>query len=739
VAKTKSNKPIDKKKLLAYNDKNIKTLNIIDAIRMRYGMYIESVGHVACEKLVDEVLDNSCDEHEAGRCNQVDITFEVIKGKQPKITVRDYGPGIPPNSIVKIHTESHSGGKFGNGGYSGGTSGLNGVGVTVVNALASQMEVEVWRADGEHRYHEFNAGKENVKKRVKDKKPAYAKLHGTRTTFIPEKFIYDAREVAVDLDAFERRIFQKSCIYSGLTFNFEVTNGKKTLLKKKIVGNKLDDYLKLIDNSKPSKRILAPMNHVGKAGPNDPRVSIAFAFSTQDVTNIASFANAKNTSRGGKHVDGAIKAILEFYNNLANSNRKTQMTIRKDDIMPGLSLVISTFTKADPIFEGQTKEKVQNPELMPAAYKAMSNMLSFIDMSTHKKIIEQIITNIKAKEAAVKARESIRSERSKNGNLMSKLKRFGDYSPPIEKDYSINELFIVEGQSAGGYIKKMRNKNFQGVYFLMGKITNTFGMPTHKVHKSDILHDLKIILNITTNKDGTFNYDKMHYDKIIIATDADADGKHIESLLITLFGEHHMPVIEQGHLFVATPPLFRLTLSKKDKIYIRYKDEYTARMSNILWGRGLRVVPVGMEPLVKKDFVKLRDYLKIYSDFVIAQGRADGVPGEFIEKIVYNDLMNKQKSYEEVDKERFTKMVFNKENIHRLNTLRKYIDKRFGIFSKGKKAPKFNILDKDKNVVHKGITLLELHLALTKLVAVRSVTRYKGLTKLAPCMCERVG
>lgn len=728
----------DLKKMLEYGDDSIAELDIIEAIRLRSGMYIEGVGAEALRKLLDEVLDNSCDEHKSDRCNEVDILLQLNGKNQPVVTIRDYGPGIPPNKVIPIHTKAHAGGKFGDaqGGksqYGAGVAGLNGVGVTVVNALSSKFKVELWRPDGEYRYHEFHKGRHQPRLFKKDKKAKYIQNHGTQTTFTVEPFIYDASVEGPDLKSLHDSIFQKSCIYTNLKFNLRVTDGGKDVLNEVMYGNTMKDYLNKIDESPVKERLLDVTTVTTMPGKGTPIASIAFTYSTAYDTNIASFANAKSTPRGGTHLRGAEDALYEFYTQLDKLTNGTKAgDIKREDIKPGLSIVISAFLTGDEdaSFKGQTKEEITNKSLRPACKEAMGKLLGSIDINIHKRILDQMKTNIKARKAGDAARSLIRAEKKTSSSLIGSVKRFDSYTPAIGKEYHKNALYIVEGDSAGGFIKKTRDKFTQGVYFLQGKIDNTHGKKTYKVLKSDVVHDLKVVIGIKTNEDGTYNYDKLKYHKIIIATDADSDGKHIETLLHTLWHEHFPGLLEMGCIYTAQPPLFRIKFGKKDVIYVRDKEEYDINMSDLIYNRGWRIKPDGLDTLDKHAFRSLRTALRMYWAYIEGHAIAYANTPQMIEDILYNDSIKKGKFVEYCDEDNYTRVDFTPDRVKKLSMLVKYMNFKFSKYAKKSTFPKFSIIDKDGETTFKSLTLVSLYEQLSKLVKVQEVTRFKGLGEL---------
>ncbi len=733
-------------KLLEYGDDNVTSLDNITAIKHRSGMYIEGMGIEAYIKMVAEVLDNSCDEHGEGRCNEVDIHLELKGKKQPTMTIRDHGPGMPPNKIVELLTKTHSGGKWGDGfcknGYGGGgSSGTNGVGLTVVNALSISLICEAFRADGEYRYHEFAHGKHLAKKMVKDKNKKYISKHGTRTTFTVDKEVFDASCEVMDVKTLVDNIFQKSCLYPNLKFNVKVTENNKTVLTKVLFHNTLGMYLDSIDESDAKYRIMAPITSTNKDNGNSHRVTVVFSYSRDNPTTMVSFANAKHTSRGGSHIKGAEAGLLEFYNDLEKQlNGVKAISIKRDDIRPGLSLLVSAFlVNEDPSFRGQTKEVIENASLRKPSKDAMRRVLSLIDIDTHKKILDQIKTNIKAKNAADKARNAIKSEKRTSSSLIGNIKRFKCYSPAVGKDYTKNALYIVEGQSAGGFLKGCRENEFQGIYLLQGKIKNTHNSKTYEILKNDVIHDLKLILNITTNPDGSYNYDNIKYHKIIAATDADHDGKHIESLLNTLWYKHFPGLIEMGVIFVATPPLFRIAFGKKDVVYIKDNAELDIKMSDIIYNRGWRVIPNGKDALGKHEFRKLKSDLRLYTNYI--EGHARGFRDDpfFIEDVVYKNIMNTKQFHEFITSESYSRIEFTPDRKAGLNKLREYMSRKFGQYWKSKtKPPLFNVVNKDGVVVHKNITLMRLYKKLSSLVKITEILRYKGLGEMSKAVTEEL-
>lgn len=739
MAKIKSKKgKSETNKLLAYGDHSIDTLNDIEHIRLRPGVYIESRGFMAFMKMVYEIIDNACDEYNAGRSKVIDVVLTNVPGKQPIVEIRDYGAGIPQKQLEKILTYTKVGAKFNNSDdtYAFGVSGVNGMGTTVVNALSLDFVCESFRVDGNHKTVHFKKGIIQ-KDTVVDKKAKYEKQHGTYVRFIPDTCIYDANVDGFELEELEDILYQKACLHPNITINYSYKEKSKLVKKHVYKNHNLGQYLTTSNtNPKPGRLLkVVHINNNASEKSDIPWVEIAFSYTNKTAALLIGFANGKLNREGGTHIDGAIQAIIKFYQSMMSVSKGKDVKLKADDVKPGLNLLVSVRLKENPDFRGQTKERIANASLREPCRDTMEHLLSKLDMSVHKKIIEQIELNIKARDASIKAKEMIKSEKNNDGNDISKIARFKYYTAPVGKDYPNRELYLMEGESAGGYVREQRDKYTQGSYMLMGKILNSYNSKLSDVLKNVIINDIKTMSNITTNSNGTLNFDNLHYGKYVIATDADIDGEHITVLLITLFYTHFRPLIERGLIYVARPPLYRLDITGGNKVYVKTQSEVNVKMANLVYNKGVKIRLTGSsDDYSKKDFTRLRNVVQVTRNYIEGEARSKKLPTDFVERVLYSDVFNKDDSYIETDINGYYHMDFDKDTIATFIYIKLYVLKSIEKITgkKTKKLPFFDVYNKDGKVTHKKVSITELFDILAKETKVRNVARYKGSNTPGP-------
>lgn len=546
-----------------YGASSIQVLEGLEAVRKRPAMYIGDIGTKGLHHLVYEVVDNSIDEAMAGYCKNID----VIINEDNSIVVEDNGRGIPvdmhkkegKSALEVVMTVLHAGGKFDKGSYKV-SGGLHGVGVSCVNALSSYMRVEVSR-NGKLYVQEYSCGipKEAVKEIGTSNKT------GTKVTFLPDAsifietvYIYDIlaarlRELAylnpnIYLSITDKRNKNEDGSYRSNTFYSELG---------------LEEFVLFIDSSR--EKLIEDVIHISTDKFGTP-VEIAMIYNTGYNENLYSYVNNINTIEGGTHIAGFRRGLTRTLKKYAEDNKmldKVKVEISGDDFREGLTAVISVKV-AEPQFEGQTKTKLGNSEVMGFVDQAVGEALGNY-LEEHPKeakiIVEKVILAATARHAARHARELVqRKSPLSGGGLPGKL---ADCS---EKDPAKCELFLVEGDSAGGTAKQGRSRLFQAILPLRGKILNVEKALHHKVLESEEIRNIYTALGVSigTEEDSkALNMEKLRYHKVIIMTDADVDGSHIATLILTFFFRHMKPLIEQGHVYIATPPLY---LCKKGKI-----------------------------------------------------------------------------------------------------------------------------------------------------------------------------
>ena len=542
-----------------YSASNIQVLEGLEAVRKRPSMYIGDTNVKGLHHLVSEVVDNSIDEALAGFCNKVEVTI----GEDNTITVRDNGRGIPVDEHPKLHksalevvlTVLHAGGKFDKGSYKV-SGGLHGVGVSCVNALSDYLRAEV-RREGKVYMQEYAFGKPTSE--VKVIAECAPEDHGTTIIFHPDATIFQTIEYQFEILAV--RLRDLSFLNAGITLSLT------DLREKDEEGNPhtevfhsdtgLDDFVRYINEGKTPliQKIIHLNKVVSVKDKGDIPVEVALTYNESFAENIYSFVNNINTIEGGTHLQGfrmGLSKALKDYAEKTKMLEKAKVELDKEDYLKGLVAVVSVKV-LEPQFEGQTKTKLGNTEAITAVNSAVREALkNFLeeDPDAAKVIVEKIILAAQARHAAQNARAKIiRKSPLAGSGLPGKL---ADCSC---KDAAKSELFLVEGDSAGGSAKQGRDRQFQAILPLRGKILNVEKVLLHKIYDSESVVTIFRALGVTDPQN--FDPDKLRYHRVIIMTDADVDGAHIATLLMTFFFRCIRPVIERGHLYIATPPLYR--------------------------------------------------------------------------------------------------------------------------------------------------------------------------------------
>ena len=547
----------------SYSAENIQVLEGLEAVRKRPAMYIGDISSKGLHHLVYEIVDNSIDEALAGYCDHIEVTIN----EDNSITVQDNGRGIPvdyhekekKSALEVVMTVLHAGGKFDKGSYKV-SGGLHGVGVSCVNALSTHMTTQVFR-NGKIYQQEYSCGHPLYSV----KEVGTTDITGTRQQFWPDDTIFT--ETVYNYDILATRMRELAYLNAGIKISLtdlrvkdEEGNAKKEIFYSE---EGLKEFVRYVDSSR--EHFMNDVIYINTEKQGTP-VEVAIMYNTSYNENVHSYVNNINTIEGGTHLAGFRRALTRTLKKYAEDNKmleKAKVEIAGDDFREGLTAVIS-IKVAEPQFEGQTKTKLGNNEVMGAVDQAVGEALTYY-LEEHPKeaklIVDKVILAAQARIAARKARESVQRKSPMSGGGMP-----GKLADCSSKDPEECELFLVEGDSAGGSAKQGRNRAFQAILPLRGKILNVEKAMWHKAFESDEVNNIIQALGIRFGVDGEdskeANIDKLRYKKIIIMTDADVDGSHIDTLIMTLFFRYFPQVIQQGCLYIATPPLYLCTKGK---------------------------------------------------------------------------------------------------------------------------------------------------------------------------------
>ena len=558
-----------------YDSSAIQVLEGLEAVRKRPGMYIGTTSSRGLHHLVWEIVDNAIDEALAGYCTHIEVTI----GKDNSITVKDDGRGIPvdihpktgKSTVETVYTVLHAGGKFGGGGYKV-SGGLHGVGASVVNALSTWLEVKVYK-DGKVYYQKYVNGGHPVEP-LKVIGECDEDRTGTTVTFLPDKSIFQETTV-FDYDTLKNRLRELAFLNRGLriTLYDDREAGKKDSF---CYEGGLREYVAMLNKS---KQPIHPtiIDVVGEE--NDVSVEVALQYNESYNPSIYSFVNNINTPEGGTHEDGVRMALTRILNKYAQNSgmlKSNDEPLTGDDVREGLTMIISV-KHPNPQFEGQTKTKLGNSEVRGIANRIFSSAFERFLMEhpdEAKVIVEKAMTASRARVAAKKARELTR----RKGDL-DITNFYGKLSDCKSKDASECEIFLVEGDSAGGSALKGRNSMTQAILPLRGKILNVEKARLDRALSNEEIRT--IITAFGTGIGEEFDLSKLRYNKIIIMNDADVDGSHIRVLLLTLFYRFFKPIVEAGHVYAAQPPLFVIKHGKTIKYVLneQERDEYLKTLS----------------------------------------------------------------------------------------------------------------------------------------------------------------
>lgn len=556
------------KKKSDYTGQQIQVLHGLEAVRVRPGMYIGSTGSQGLHHLVYEIVDNSVDEALAGFCKHIELSIN----EDNSITVCDDGRGMPVDmhptehkpTVEVIHTQLHAGGKFGGGGYKV-SGGLHGVGASVVNALSTHMIVEVKRG-GKLYEQEYFQGKRATELKVLGE----AEGSGSKTTFWPDPKIFD--ETIYDYDILQNRMREMAFLNKGLRITIEDKREGRKKNESFCYEGGIREFVTFMNRNKKviNEDVFYFENHKkDEATGKEYEVEVALQYTGNYNETVMSYANNINTIEGGFHLQGLKAAITRTLNDYARRTKQLKEkddSLTGDDCREGVTAIVSV-KLTDPQFEGQTKAKLGNSEVRGFVESSMNEYFNFY-LEEHpaqaKKIVTKCINAANAREAARKARET-----SRKTNVLESTSLPGKLKDCSEKDPEICEIFLVEGDSAGGSAQEGRDRARQAVLPLRGKILNV-----EKATRARALDSQEIRNMITAfgcGIDDNFDISKLRYHKIIIMTDADVDGAHIRTLLLTFFYRFMRPLIEEGYVYAAQPPLFRVKRGKET--WYTYSDK----------------------------------------------------------------------------------------------------------------------------------------------------------------------
>ncbi|MBQ3134017.1 MAG: DNA topoisomerase (ATP-hydrolyzing) subunit B [Clostridia bacterium] len=551
----------------AYDDSQIQVLEGLEAVRKRPGMYIGSTGPRGLHHLVYEIVDNSVDEALAGFCNHIEV--EILPGDV--IGVRDNGRGIPVGmnekmgmaTVTVVLTVLHAGGKFGGGGYKV-AGGLHGVGSSVVNALSEWLEVQVSR-DGEIHQQRFELGKAVTDLTVVGK----TEETGTYVKFKPDPSIFtDTTEF--DYETLEKRMREQAFLNAGLKITLsDLRDEENPRTEVFCYEGGISEFVTYMNNVRGYSPLHEDVIHISLASGNSI-AEIALQYNDSYADNILSFANNMLTVDGGTHEQAfknGLQRVLNSYARKFGLLKENDNNLTGEDVREGLAAVVSVKLE-DAQFESQTKAKLGNTAIGTLVTKLLNEKLTpYLEEhpAVAKAILDKAIGAATAREAAQKARER---ERKKVGLLNTRMPE--KLSDCILKDPERTELYIVEGDSAGGSAIQGRDSNFQAILSLWGKMLNVEKSRADKVYNNDKLNPVIVALGCGIGED--FDLSKLRYGKVIIMADADVDGAHISTLLMTFFFRYMKPLIEEGHLYIAQPPLFKVSKGGKNVRYA-YSDE----------------------------------------------------------------------------------------------------------------------------------------------------------------------
>lgn len=560
-----------------YNEEQIQVLEGLEAVRKRPGMYIGSTSSKGLHHLVYEIIDNSIDESLAGFCDQI----TVIINKDNSITNIDNGRGIPTGihpklkipTLEVVHTVLHAGGKFGGDGYKV-SGGLHGVGASVVNALSEWMEVEVTR-DGKIYKQRYERGIPVTSVILIGE--TNDKIAGTKTTFKPDDQIFE--ETVYDFEILQKRFREMAFLNKNITINLI---DKREEEEKNVILHYEGGISSFVEYINKNKETIHPNVIYFNSLKDNIELEIAMQYTDSFMENVYSYANNISTTEGGTHITGFKTAITKVVNDYARKNnllKESDKNLSGEDVREGLTAIVCV-KLSDPQFEGQTKTKLGNAEIRSFTENVVTEKLSYIleeNPKVAKIIIEKTLLSFRAREAARKAREM-----TKRKSVLESTSLPGKLADCSERDPEKCEIFIVEGDSAGGSAKQGRDRKFQAILPLWGKMLNVEKSREDRVYGNEKLSPIITALGTSLGED--MDLSKLRYHKVIIMADADVDGSHIRTLLLTFFYRYMKPLVENGHIYIAQPPLYKVKKGKEE-VYVYNERELQKLMREKNWSK----------------------------------------------------------------------------------------------------------------------------------------------------------
>lgn len=624
-----------------YTAENIKILEGLEAVRLRPAMYIGSTGLSGLHHLVYEVVDNSVDEAMGGFCDKI----EVIIHFDNSITVSDNGRGIP----VDIHKEEnkpaaeivmtilHAGGKFDNDTYKV-SGGLHGVGVSVVNALSSKLELEIKR-DGNIYFQKYQTGNPEAPL----KKLGKTDKRGTKITFWPDEEIFEITEY--DYNILSKRLKELAFLNKGLSIVLKDDRSDKE--ETFFYEGGIVEYIDYLSANKSKVHEEPIFLHVEK---DDSIIEIAFSYVNSFSEIILSFVNNINTIEGGTHLTGFKGALTRTINHFAQSNnlkKDFKGSFSGEDVREGLVAIISIRIK-DPQFEGQTKAKLGNSDIKGIVESFVNQKLNEFfeeNISVSKAIIAKVTLAAEAREASRKAKDLVRKT-----NLLENTTLPGKLADCQSREPENSEIYVVEGDSAGGSAKQGRDRKFQAILPLKGKILNVEKSTTSKMLENEEIKTIIAALGVGIGEEN-FDIEKLRYHKIIIMTDADVDGSHIRTLIMTFFFKHMRQIIEKGFLYLAQPPLFLVKTGKKG-VYLKKEKDLEKFLLNKI-GEEVKLFPNGKGD----DFLKGKSIIKFIKLLSKKNSLLDNIEKRGMPKVLTEKLIELIKNEDSFKDEKITKEV----------------------------------------------------------------------------------
>ena len=555
-----------------YNANQIQVLEGLEAVRKRPGMYIGSVSERGLHHLVYEIVDNAVDEALAGYCNEINV--QILP--ENIICVKDNGRGIPLDihpktgipAVELVYTKLHAGGKFGGGGYKV-SGGLHGVGASVVNALSEHVTVEVSNGDGTYALS-FQRGKVSEKlHRISDNN-----VRGTTVYFKADSEIFET--TVYNFTTLATRFREMAFLNKGLKITLEdkrEEDGEKTEYH---YEGGISSFVTYLNASKdPVHKDVIYLESKGAV-----EVEVALQYTTAYSENIHTFVNNINTIEGGTHLEGFKRGVTKAFNDYARKFKflkEKDSNLQGDDIREGMTAIVSVRV-SEPQFEGQTKTKLGNSEVVGIVNSlVVEKLYNFLEENPQiaKAILEKCQSAARAREAARKARETVRRK-----SVLESTTLPGKLSDCSEKDPTRSELYLVEGDSAGGSAKQGRDRKYQAILPMWGKMINVEKTREDKIYGNDKLSPVITAIGAGIGKE--FNLEKLRYNKIILMADADVDGSHIRTLLLTFFFRYMRPLVEQGHVYIAQPPLFKLYKKGMEDVYCYNEQDYETKLKELI-------------------------------------------------------------------------------------------------------------------------------------------------------------